>query len=126
MKRLLLALILAATAVGTLAADEWVSGYLRNNGTYVSGYWRSDRDNSFWNNYSSWGNTNPHTGARGYELPSCTEYTSNPSYYSYTYRPAEYYSKTILSSYSYTTPEISTTLDSELDKYIRRYSHRRQ
>jgi opacity protein-like surface antigen len=115
MKKLLVAILLAALAAGVLSADQWVSGYYRSNGTYVSGYYRSDPDNSFWNNYSSWGNTNPYTGERGYKLPTLTEYTSNSSHYGYTYQPVEYHSATVLSNYSYATPEITTTPNSELD-----------
>jgi hypothetical protein len=42
---------------------------MRMDGTFVSGHYRTNRDDSFWNNYSSHGNINPHTGRTGYKLP---------------------------------------------------------
>lgn len=44
---------------------HYVNGYFRSTGTYVSGHYRTNRDNSFWNNYSSEGNVNPYTGKVG-------------------------------------------------------------
>jgi hypothetical protein len=49
--------------------EHYVKGYYRKNGTYVSGHYRTNRDNSFWNNYSSKGNVNPHTGKVGTRRP---------------------------------------------------------
>jgi hypothetical protein len=71
-------------------ADQWVNGYFRKVGTYVQGYWRSEPDQKYWNNWSSWGNTNPYTGKKGYDLPKAEEYDKNPSYYDYQYRPPNY------------------------------------
>ncbi len=45
--------------------ETFVPGYYRSNGTYVQGHWRTNPDNSFWNNWSSKGNVNPHTGKVG-------------------------------------------------------------
>lgn len=44
------------------SSDVWVNGYYRNDGTYVSGYWRSAPDGDPTNNFSYPGNTNPYTG----------------------------------------------------------------
>ena len=44
------------------AAQTYVQGYTRQDGTYVQGHWRSSPDNSPHNNYSYPGNTNPYTG----------------------------------------------------------------
>lgn len=49
--------------------EHYVSGYYRKDGTYVSGHYQTNRDGSFWNNYSSAGNLNPHTGKVGTKLP---------------------------------------------------------
>jgi hypothetical protein len=50
--------------------EHWVNGYYRSNGTWVNGYYQTNADNSFWNNYSSYGNVNPHTGRVGTKMPS--------------------------------------------------------
>lgn len=57
--------------------DHWVSGYYRSDGTHVQGHYRTNRDDSFWNNYSSAGNVNPYTGAIGTKLPPFTGYSSS-------------------------------------------------
>lgn len=49
--------------------EHWVNGYYQSNSTYVKGHWQTNADNSFWNNYSSSGNVNPHTGRVGTKLP---------------------------------------------------------
>ena len=64
MKKLIL-LVLALVLVTSLAYAERVSGYTRKNGTYVSGYNRSDRNSTVTDNYSFKGNTNPSTGQVG-------------------------------------------------------------
>lgn len=87
-------------------ADRWVSGYLRSDGTYVNGYWRSEPDGLFYNNYSTYGNINPYTGSLGTRrtpsvggwgyssgyltapryYPTYPAYPTYPSYRSYQYR----------------------------------------
>jgi hypothetical protein len=49
--------------------EHWVNGYYRRDGTYVRGHWQTNADNSFFNNYSTKGNVNPHTGQPGYKRP---------------------------------------------------------
>lgn len=61
MRGVITGLVVALLSVGTVSA-EWVSGYLRKDGTYVSGYYRSDRNDSPYDNYSYPGNYNPNTG----------------------------------------------------------------
>lgn len=48
-----------------LFAAQYVRGYLRSDGTYVQGHYRSSPDNSYNNNYSTKGNNNPYTGQSG-------------------------------------------------------------
>ena len=67
-KIFLFSLILFAFSV-TAQADEYVNGYYKSNGTYVQPYYRTSPDSNRFNNYSTQGNTNPHTGQRGYESP---------------------------------------------------------
>ena len=47
------------------AKDVYVNGYTRSDGTQVRGHYRSAPDNSYDNNWSTEGNTNPYTGERG-------------------------------------------------------------
>ena len=52
---------------GNAFADVYVDGYYRSNGSYVSPHYRSSPDSSTSNNWSTYGNTNPYTGAMGYD-----------------------------------------------------------
>jgi len=88
--RLLLLFVSLLTCLTIAQADEWVDGYYKTDGTYVQGHWRSSRDDKYWNNWSSWGNSNPNTGEKGYKLPNYNDYLQRPSYYDYTYRPYNY------------------------------------
>ena len=47
-----------------------VSGYTRNNGTYVQSHVRTMPNNTNWDNYSTKGNTNPYTGSRARDYSS--------------------------------------------------------
>lgn len=58
------AAIVAITATASFA-DEYVNGYVRDNGTYVQPHYRSSPNSSTQDNYSSKGNTNPYTSERG-------------------------------------------------------------
>lgn len=49
--------------------NHFVSGYRKQNGTYVSGHYRTINDDSFWNNWSSHGNVNPYTNRVGSHNP---------------------------------------------------------
>lgn len=62
-------LIIMSLCANLVQADEYVNGYTRNNGTYVSPYHRSSPDGSMYNNYSTQGNTNPYTGSQGTVSP---------------------------------------------------------
>lgn len=69
MKRLLVGLLIAA-ALPTAASAEWVNGYLRSDGVYVPGYYRSPANGTPYDNYSTQGNVNPYTGQQGTEKPT--------------------------------------------------------
>jgi hypothetical protein len=83
-----------AAATAPASADEYVSGYYRGNGTYVPGYYRTDRDGRTGNNYSHYGNYNPYTGRYGthrdggsstwrsnsHRTPSSRSYSNSRSY----------------------------------------------
>ena len=55
-------LIIFSLFLSLAFADVHVSGYYRENGTYVQGYWRSSPDSDPTNNFSYPGNVNPYTG----------------------------------------------------------------
>lgn len=61
------AIIAAALIVAAMpaAADQYVRGYTRSDGTYVQPHYRSSPDSQQWNNYSTQGNVNPYTGQQG-------------------------------------------------------------
>ena len=60
-------MVLAIIGVMALSAnaDVYVRGHYRSNGTYVRPHYRSNPDGNFWNNWSTYPNVNPHTGAIG-------------------------------------------------------------
>jgi hypothetical protein len=57
--------------------DVYVRGYTRKDGTYVQPHYRSAPDGNFYNNWSTKGNVNPHTGQPG------TKMTPPPGYGGY-------------------------------------------
>lgn len=60
-----------------------VKGYFRKDGTYVQPHTRTSPDGYKYNNYSSYGNTNPYTGKNGTKgvttTPSYPRYNNVPS-----------------------------------------------
>lgn len=80
MRKVLIVLLLLLIS-STMAYADYVSGYQRNNGTYVRGYYKSSPDSFKQNNYSYKGNTNPYTGKKGYNSGIPKMRTNN------TYRP---------------------------------------
>jgi hypothetical protein len=63
----LLAIVLFFGLSSVAEARTRVHGYTRKNGTYVAPHYRSNRDHSKLNNWSSKGNSNPYTGKKGYK-----------------------------------------------------------
>lgn len=96
MKAHIIGLVLLAAA--PLVSAEWVNGYIRADGTYVAGYYRSAPNNTVIDNYSTKGNTNPYTGQPGYVNPyqqpkpyvykPPQQYQPVENYQPYTYTPA--------------------------------------
>jgi len=50
-------------------ADVSVRGYYKHNGTYVQPYYRSNPNKNLYDNWSTKGNVNPHTGKEGNKNP---------------------------------------------------------
>jgi len=68
MKSTAIILMIFAISLGTsisAKADVYVRGYHRSNGTYVQPHRRSNPDGNVQNNWSTYPNVNPYTGATG-------------------------------------------------------------
>ncbi len=105
---------LVATTVAN--ADVYVRGYYRSNGTYVQPHYRSNPDGNFWNNWSTYPNVNPYTGAIG------TRRT--PSYSGgYSWRTPSYGTSSLSSSYSWRTPSYNTPSYSRGSSLLTPYSN---
>jgi hypothetical protein len=75
---ILMVLIVVCAATVTAYADVYVRGYYRSNSTYVQPHYRSNPDRSFYNNWSTYPNVNPYTGATGTrQIPSYRWGSSN-------------------------------------------------
>lgn len=71
-------------------ADDYVRGYVKKDGTYVQPHYRSERNSTNTDNYSTQGNTNPYTGEKGTKTPDYgTANTDYGSKYTDTYKPAK-------------------------------------
>lgn len=77
------ALALAAGFVLKAAADTYVRGYTRQDGTYVAPHYRSSPNSTPLDNWSTRGNVNPYTGQQGTRSPSYGSYDRSPSYGGY-------------------------------------------
>lgn len=69
MKKILLLLMAVLVFAAGAAEAKYQRGYVRKNGTYVSGHFKTSSDGSKLNNYSTKGNRNPYTGKKGYKNP---------------------------------------------------------
>lgn len=56
-------------AFGASAADTYTKGYVKKDGTYVQGHYKTKANNTKTDNYSTKGNTNPYTGKKGTKDP---------------------------------------------------------
>lgn len=64
-KKLLKSTLALSIFTLNLYADTYVKGYYRKNGTYVQPHYRSDKNSTTNDNWSTYGNTNPYTGKKG-------------------------------------------------------------
>lgn len=84
MKALLFAAAALSATVASAQASHSVKGYVRSDGTYVAPHYQTNPDGNRFNNYSTQGNYNPHTGQIGtvnpYAIPSIPQpYNTKPS-----------------------------------------------
>lgn len=90
MKKLILTVAMVLAFVSTSMAGERVRGYWKDTNkdgvkdTYIDPYYRSERNNSVWDNYSTKGNINPYTGREGTVDPYKSIY-NNPYNYNNPY-----------------------------------------
>jgi hypothetical protein len=85
MKRIAIAAVLAV--MGTAAhADTYVNGHFRKDGTYVQPHYRSNPNNSTFDNYGTKGNSNPYTGEKGTADPYASSNRLYQPYNSYNSR----------------------------------------
>jgi hypothetical protein len=107
MKAHLVGLALLAIAPAALA-DQWVNGYMRTDGTFVPGHFRSTPNNTKADNYSTKGNVNPYTGEAGYvnpyTVPQPYTYTPPKQYQPERYQPNTYQPYTSYQPYQPYTP----------------------
>lgn len=80
----LLTALLTVGLTTTAKAQVYVSPYVTSYGIYVPGHFHTAPDLSVWNNWSTYGNVNPYTGACGTSPPYSNPYTYR------TYRPYSY------------------------------------
>jgi hypothetical protein len=76
MKKITFCLLILA-ANNAAFSDDYVNGYVRQDGTYVQPNFRSESNQYRYDNYSSQGNSNPYTGQQGHQS---NEYSTPPSY----------------------------------------------
>lgn len=53
------------SSYGVNTNSAYVNGYTKSNGTYVQGHYRSSKNSTNHDNYSTSGNYNPYTGSAG-------------------------------------------------------------
>ena len=89
MRKLFLAALLSIAAFSSaFAADVYVRGYTRSDGTYVAPHYRSSPNSTRNDNWSTRGNINPHTGRLGTKNPDYNYGSSSPYKGSTTRQPS--------------------------------------
>ena len=68
-KIMVLTLMALAFGATELQAQTHVNGYYKSDGTYVQPHYRSNPNSTTLDNWSTKGNTNPHTGKKGTKSP---------------------------------------------------------
>lgn len=115
-----------------------VSGYVRKDGTYVQGHYRTNPNSTNRDNYSTLGNTNPWTGQEGWVLPDNkssnsygtsswnlpTTYTAQPSNLNYFPQTSSGINWDYNKNLDFPAPKIETTnITSYSPDYFENYSY---
>jgi opacity protein-like surface antigen len=106
MKSILLGVLAALMfASSAEAADHYVRGYYRSNGTYVAPHYQTNPNGTTSDNYSTRGNYNPYTGAPGTKPDTRPAFGS--TYGAPTYGASPYAAPTYQPSYGSPTTHTS-------------------
>lgn len=65
MKKIVFTIVGLLLAAEVFAGTTYVNPYVRRDGTFVQGHYRTTPDSSIYNNWSTRGNVNPYTGEAG-------------------------------------------------------------
>ncbi|PJB22208.1 MAG: hypothetical protein CO114_01285 [Euryarchaeota archaeon CG_4_9_14_3_um_filter_38_12] len=107
MKKAILILLGGLLICPSLIFAEWVNGYYRKNGTYVSGYYRSPKNSSVYDNHSYSEKYKSPVKVEKYQKKNYTEvesyYRSRPN--AYKYDNYSYKEKEPLFNKSYSNPD---------------------
>jgi len=76
-KQLLISTGLLIAFSGPVFADQYVNGYYKQDGTYVSGHYKSYSNATNLDNYSTHGNANPYSGQTGYRAGDYSPQSNN-------------------------------------------------
>lgn len=90
MRKLLLGVVALLTLAGPVAAQVYVSPYVKKDGTFVQGHYRSSPNSTTTDNYSVRPNVNPYTGQQGTRSPTPSYGSSYTSPYKPTCYPTLY------------------------------------
>lgn len=63
-------------------SNHYVKSYTRRDGSVVKGHYKTNSDDSYWNNWSSYGNINPATSRIGTRRPSFSSGSGGSTYVS--------------------------------------------
>jgi hypothetical protein len=97
MKIFIIMIVVMTSFLSISYCGDRIKGYTRKDGTYVNGYFRSDKNSTVQDNYSHKGNFNPYTGQNG-------------SDYDRDNRSSEYYG-TLPQKSAYNNPTITSSED---------------
>jgi hypothetical protein len=88
MKKVILLVIAFTVSIPAIsfAQYQYVHPYVRSDGTFVQGHYRTEPNGTTWDNWSTRGNTNPFTGRQGYVDPYGQGSTNRQNPYSDPYR----------------------------------------
>ena len=67
LSKILACVIALFVLIGVVEGAQRTRGYIKKNGTYVMPHYKTKRDGTRLNNYSTKGNANPYAGKKGYK-----------------------------------------------------------
>ena len=67
LRKILACVIALFVLTGVVEGAQRTRGYIKKNGTYIMPHYKTRKDGTRLNNYSTKGNENPYTGKKGYK-----------------------------------------------------------